>query len=342
MRCGRRAAALTAVAAMLGAGTAAAQSVAVTVATVADSISPAPPILVQGTAGPPELGPYSLSLEVSLEPLFRTPILARATPSLTMAVQLDSLLPEHSHVYLRGRIINRLGQIQEDVRSFPVRSWLRLVSPTRASNDVLFTRQPTFVWSSPGITLPPGPWKYDLVITNSRTGGIERQYQPQDTSFVLPSPLEACTSYRWHVTARATNGGSKDQTTVASPGTFVIQSRECPTATVFYQNFPNPFGHGTMSDVTCFWFDLARDAPVKLTIYDLRLRVVRSILAGAASAVFPAGAYGRQGGGEGGCDAKYSWDGRDAAGRAVPAGVYIVAFEADGVRTTKKILFLGQ
>jgi hypothetical protein len=144
------------------------------------------------------------------------------------------------------------------------------------------------------------------------------------------------------VTARATNGGSKDQIVVASPGTFVIQTAECPTATIFYQNFPNPFGHGAMSDVTCFWFDLARDADVKLTIYDIRLRVVRSIVPGTSSGHFASGAYGRQGGSGGGCDPHFSWDGRDNTGRLVPSGVYIAAFEADGVRTTKKILFLGQ
>jgi len=338
-----------------------AQSVSVSVPIVNDSISPAPPILVQGTAGPPEFGPYSISLEVSLDPLFRTPILARASPALSMVVQVDSLLPERTRIYFRGRIIDRRGQIQEDVRSAPVRTWLRLVGPTRRSNDVLFTRQPTFVWSTPGITLPPGPWTYVLSIVNTKTGLVDQEYRSPSTkdtlvacgdqapgcrelasSFVLPNPLEACTSYSWRVTARATNGANKDQVTVASPGTFVIQTAECPTATIFYQNFPNPFGHGAMSDVTCFWFDLARDADVKLTIYDIRLHVVRSIIPGAGSARFPAGAHGRQGSDGSGCDPRFAWDGRDGAGRPVPSGVYIAAFEADGVRTTKKILFLGQ
>lgn len=359
MRWGRRTAALAVIAGMAGVRAAGAQSVTVSVPVVNDSISPAPPILVAGTPGAPSQGPYSLSLEVALEPQFRAPIIIRASPAMTLSVQADSLFPEHVRVYLRGRLIDGHGQIvREDLRSFPVRSWLRLISPTRRSNDVLFTRQPQFIWSTPGITLPPGPWSYALSIVNTKTGVIDQVYTDpsvKDTllsvgsalepaaTFVLPTPLEACTSYSWRVTARATNGGSKDQVTVASPGTFVIQTAECPTATIFYQNFPNPFGHGGLSDVTCFWFDLARDADVKLTIYDIRLRVVRSIIPGTGSGRFASGAYGRQSssGGGGACD-RFSWDGRDNNGRFVPSGVYIAAFEADGVRTTKKILFLGQ
>ena len=343
MRWGRRAAALAVIAAGAGLRAAGAQSVVVSVPVIGDSISPAPPILVQGTPGPPSQGPYSITLEAALEPQFRAPIMIRSSAAMTLAAQPDSLFPELSRVFFRGRLINGQGQVvREDIRSFNVRSWLRLVSPTRRSNDVLFTRNPRFVWSSPGITLPPGPWQYQLSIIQTKDGTPERQLQVNDTSVVLSTPLEACTSYSWSVTARAVNGGTKDQVTVVSPGTFVIQTVECPTATIFYQNFPNPFGHGGLSDVTCFWFDLARDADVKLTIYDIRLRVVRSIIPGRSSGRFKAGAYGRQGSVGGGCDAQFSWDGRDNSGRPVPSGVYIAAFEADGVRTTKKILFLGQ
>jgi hypothetical protein len=358
MRWGRRTAALAVIAGVLGLRAAGAQSVTVSVPVVNDSISPAPPILVEGTPGAPTQGPYSLSLEVALEPQFRAPIIIRSAAAMTLSVQADSLLPEHATVYFRGRLIDGQGQVvREDLRSFHVRSWLRLVSPTRRTNDVLFTRQPQFIWSSPGITLPPGPWSYQVSIVNTKTGAVDQQYPDptvKDTLlsvgsglepgaiFVPPTPLEACTSYSWRVTARATNGSSRDQVTVSSPGTFVIQTAECPTATIFYQNFPNPFGRGGPSDVTCFWFDLARDADVKLTIYDIRLRVVRSIVPGTGSTRFAAGAYGRQGSSGGGCDARFSWDGRDNNGRAVPSGVYIAAFEADGVRTTKKILFLGQ
>src|SRR5215471_4427429 len=195
-----------------------AQSVSLSLAVVNDSISPAPQILVQGTAGPPSLGPYSVTLEVSLEPLFRVPFLVRTSSNLSASFQADSLFPQRTVVFFRARILDRLGNFQEQIRSFPVRTWLRLISPTRTVNDVLFTRQPTFIWSSPGVTLPPGPWTYEITITNTASQQF-RQFTANDTTFVPPAPLEACTSYRWSVHARMVNGPAADQGTANSPGT---------------------------------------------------------------------------------------------------------------------------
>lgn len=337
----RRRAALALVVGMLagGATRASAQAVSVSTAVLNDSISPAPQILVQGTPGPPALGPYNITLEAALEPLFRAPILVRSSSDLSASFQVDSLLPERTVVYFRARIFDRLGNFKENIRFFPVRSWLRLVAPTRTVNDVLFTRRPTFVWSSPAVTLPPGPWTYLITITNTANGEI-RQSSVNDTTFVPANPLEACTSYRWSVRANMVNGPPSDQVTVNSAGSFVIQTAECPTATLFYQNFPNPFGHGLQPN-TCFWFDLAHRATVSLTIYDLRGRRVRVIVPGVLAAQLDSGAYGRQSGTEGGCDGQTEWDGHDSTGRPVPPGVYIAIFTADGLRSTIKILYKG-
>jgi hypothetical protein len=263
----------------------------------------------------------------------------RSSSNLSPSFQVDSLLPEHAVVWFRARIFDRLGNFQEQVRFFPVHSWLRLISPTRSVNDVLFTRQPTFTWSSPAVTLPPGPWTYEITITNTANGQI-KQFTVNDTTFVPPTPLEACTSYRWNVHANMVNGPASDQITANSPGTFVIQTSECPTATLLYQNFPNPFGGGLQPN-TCFWFDLARRANVSLNVYDLRGRHVRTIVPGLLPAQLDSGAYGRQSGTEGGCDTRLQWDGRDAAGRNAPPGVYIAVFTADGLRSTIKILYRG-
>ncbi len=121
----------------------------------------------------------------------------------------------------------------------------------------------------------------------------------------------------------------------------MIQTADCPTATFFYQNFPNPFGRGLQPN-TCFWFDLAHHATVSLTVYDIRGRRVRTIVPGVLPAQLDSGAYGRQNGSDGGCDARAQWDGRDAAGRPVPPGVYIAIFTADGLRSSIKILYRGQ
>lgn len=344
MRARRRIAALGFVGAFAVGGThaAVAQSVNLSLAVDQDSISPAPSVIVQGTPGPAELGPYTITLEVALEPQFRAPIFVGSSPNLSATFTLDSLLPERKVANFRARIVDRFGRVTESVRSFPVRSWLRLVSPTRTINDVLFSRQPQFVWSSPGISLPPGPWSYQITITNTATGQLQ-QRNVSDTTFVPTTPLDACTSYRWSVRARAVNGPPQDESTLNSPGTFVIQTSECPTSTIFYQNFPNPFGRGASQPITCFWFDLAHHSTVKLTIYDLRLHPVRRIVPGVLSAELDSGAYGRQSvSTNGGCDARLSWDGTDDGGNPVPPGVYIAVFEADRVRSSKKIVFRGR
>src|SRR5205807_2595412 len=119
----------------------------------------------------------------------------------------------------------------------------------------------------------------------------------------------------------------------------VIQSAECPSVTISYPNFPNPFGRGTLSDKTCFWFDLAHRSTVSLTIYDIRLHQVKRLVPGLLPAVLDSGAYGRGANEQSGCDPRLSWDGRDDRGRQVPTGAYLVVFEADSKRETKKLMF---
>jgi hypothetical protein len=84
---------------------------------------------------------------------------------------------------------------------------------------------------------------------------------------------------------------------------------------------------------------------VGITIYDIRQREVRHILpASSVDATFPIGGYGRENiDAQTGCgDNRFTWDGRDDGGRFVPQGVYLAVFEADGTRSSVKIVFKGQ
>jgi hypothetical protein len=330
---------------MLFAASAHAQSITMGFsATRNDSISPAPVITVVADQVPPDFQPASLTFEVSFEAQFRTPFFVRSVRGTTAQFQLDSLLPQRTLVFFRARVLDRTGVVrQEKVDTTKVQDWLTLNTPAR-SLDVLFSTQPHFIWSSAAITLPPGPWIYTLTIFNVGQNKIERQFPTLSTTDFAPStPLDACTSYKWSVTARALNGGAHDEITVNSPGTFVIQSAECPSATLFLQPFPNPFGAGALSDKVCFWFDLAHRSKVTLTVYDLRLRQVKRIVPGPIGAVLDSGAFGRQSlDAQTGCDARLTWDGRDERGQSVPPGVYIVLFEADGIRTSHKVLYKGR
>src|SRR5690349_15588332 len=113
MTLGRRAAALIAVcvAGLTGiARPAAAQSVTLAVPLVAgDSVSPAPPITVTAVPGPPQFGPYSVSIELSFEPQFRTPFFVDASSELSATFTLDSLMAERRIVFFRARLNDNFG-----------------------------------------------------------------------------------------------------------------------------------------------------------------------------------------------------------------------------------------
>ena len=349
MRVGRRVAAfLIGVAALGGIREIGGQTLTLAIsAIVADSTSPAPFMTVTGFPTAPELGPYTISLAIANEPSFRNPFFAKNADGNVATFNVDSLMPERVTVYFRARLIDAFGTVvAQTTAQHPVRSWLRLVSPIRGPTTVDTTQSPQFVWDSPPITFPPGLWRYDLSVFNTQTGNREF-FQPNlsETSYTFTRPLEANTSYRWQVRARAENSIGSGEVIVSSPGTLIIASPGAPIVTLLYQNFPNPFGSGTRSMRTCFWFDLARPSKVKITIYDIRQREVRHILPVASGdATLPIGGYGRENiDTQSGCgDNKLSWDGRDDGGRFVPQGVYLAVFEGDGVRSSVKIVFKGQ
>lgn len=117
-----------------------------------------------------------------------------------------------------------------------------------------------------------------------------------------------------------------------------------PPINLLYQNFPNPFP-STASPVTCIWFDLAqRSAGVTLAVYDVRGRLVRTIVPSATvPSTLDAGYYGRAANGPmaAGCDPRFTWDGRGSNGVSVPPGVYLVRLHVDDAWQTKKIIYRG-
>jgi hypothetical protein len=81
----------------------------------------------------------------------------------------------------------------------------------------------------------------------------------------------------------------------------------------------NPF-RSTVS----FTYRLASPGPARLSVYDLSGKHVRTLVSGVAGA----GAHGVR------------WDGKDAQGRAVPAGVYFVDFRSDDHRASRRVVKL--
>jgi hypothetical protein len=217
--------------------------------------------------------------------------------------------------------------------------WATLTALSNPAGSVSSTSQPTFTWTSPAVASPPGPFTYDLGVQRVSNGvyvfGVAGV---RDTTFTLPQPLELNTVYRWDLVVHA----GSDTTRVRSQGTFLIADGGLPTATLLYQNFPNPFpANGRVA--TCLWFDVATTGVVELDIIDLRGNPVRRFVPGPDfPAILDAGRYGRGTGGSTGiCDSRLMWDGRADDGQMLPAGVYLAKLKAPGLLVFKRIVFRG-
>jgi flagellar hook assembly protein FlgD len=85
------------------------------------------------------------------------------------------------------------------------------------------------------------------------------------------------------------------------------------------QNHPNPF-----NPVTTISFTLAADSQVRLEVYSIRGRRIRSLLNESRGA----GPH------------KVIWDGRDSSGRQVASGTYFARIVSDQGTLTKKMMLM--
>lgn len=91
-----------------------------------------------------------------------------------------------------------------------------------------------------------------------------------------------------------------------------------PAAVSLLPNRPNPFNPSTTID-----FAVPVTGPVRLQVFDLRGRLVRTLVAGTLGA----GSH------------RITWDGRDAEGRELPSAVYVSRLQAhDQVSTGRMTL----
>ncbi len=104
----------------------------------------------------------------------------------------------------------------------------------------------------------------------------------------------------------------------------VPEGGSLPRAWSLRQNFPNPFN--PVTTITC---DVPRGgspSPVRLVVFDVRGRAVRTLI-GGDDTIEP----GRH---------RVVWDGRDDGGAAVPSGIYLYQLAVDGRSFARKMLLL--
>lgn len=255
-----------------------------------------------------------------------------------VTVRVLRLLSSGAQIYWKGQVTLPDGKVVESLPSTQrqVPNWLTLIEPAPFGGGAYATRRPRFVWRSAQIDPDYGKWTYVLSVTGDRSPGFTTS--SSDTTTIAPTELAANTLYRWQVSATVAETG--ESITLDSKATFQIVDPSLPTATLVYQNFPNPFPSPT-AFATCFWFDIgAGGATVTMDILDLRGTMVKSIIPATR---FARGRYGIGDAGSGSnCDNRFTWNGTATDGRTVPSGVYLLRFKA-GLRVSfKKILFNGR
>lgn len=94
--------------------------------------------------------------------------------------------------------------------------------------------------------------------------------------------------------------------------------------TALHQNFPNPFNPETWLP-----YQLAAEAPVRFSIYNIQGQLMRELDLGTQAA----GDYLTR-------EAAAYWDGRDQVGEAVSSGMYFFTLQAGGFQATRRMLIL--
>ena len=129
------------------------------------------------------------------------------------------------------------------------------------------------------------------------------------------------TTHGNHGRLGSTTGGDADDPAWVLVDHFAVGAGEpdvsAPLRLAVFPNQPNPFRSATE-----IRFDLPRDAPVELIVYDALGRSVRTLVAGPKTA----GSH------------MVAWDGRDDGGRIVASGVYFCRIRSEGGQESRKIV----
>ena len=100
---------------------------------------------------------------------------------------------------------------------------------------------------------------------------------------------------------------------------FVDEPGQIPNKLVLHQNYPNPF-----NPTTVIHYDVPETAPVRLVIYDILGRKIRTLVNGVQEPGYKT----------------VTWNGADDGGRPVSAGMYIVTMASGSHRFVRKMVLL--
>ena len=158
----------------------------------------------------------------------------------------------------------------------------------------------------------------DLLFVASHLGELSNAAAPKS----VPMPLQHVDRIaQLLIEARLANDGSNLFRQGITNLEMLIDAA-MPTKTVLLPNYPNPFNPETWIP-----YDLAEEANVRITIYDLKGESVKQLKVGFQAA----GTYRTQ------SRAAY-WDGCNSVGEPVASGVYFYTLQAGQVRASRKMV----
>jgi hypothetical protein len=201
-----------------------------------------------------------------------------------------------------------------------------LIAPTPGEKEFRDTLH--FRWSHS--TAPDGgPISYALQVDDDPAFGSPEINQTglPDTTFDASDLLESEYVYYWKVLAIDARGGQRQSAPAVSwfqtyPGTSGVPGSDLLTHSAVFRvgdPTPNPF-HGPNS----LAFSLPASARVRLDVFDIAGRLVRTLLDG------PIGSG----------EHIVAWDGQDRAGRLVESGVYLYRFRSDRGNAVRRAVIL--
>lgn len=287
----------------------------------------------------PRATPIAFRLQLSRDSTFGT-VAVEDTVVDAFSGRLDRPLPPRSRLFWRVEARTAVGVDRRSAVEgpFTVPPWVALRTLDVPGGTTIDDPTPTLIWTAFDVTPPAGPLGFEVQILSDRDAEPLLAFPDlTERRFRVPEPLPFNTPLRWRVIAR-TPAGLADTATSTSP--FVVTSRERPPVTILFQNFPNPFPERVGPRDTRIWFDLATPSEVHLAVYDIRGRLVRSLVPrqGCDAVVMESGSYGRDEGLGDPC-VQLRWDGRDERGREVAPGVYLLRLRAGSVENVRRMLF---
>ncbi len=171
-----------------------------------------------------------------------------------------------------------------------------------------------------GVSLHPTDTAYQQKSTLVAGGAAWTNGDGQDEWFTVTVPATGyyCVAV-WKAGADDLAKSGIYRLRIQSGVTAVDEAPALPTATALVSIHPNPFNPQTR-----IAYDLATTGPVRLEIFDLRGKRVRTLVA----APEPAGRH------------EAVWNGRDDSGQAVASGTYLARLVAGEVRIARKLVLL--